>query len=266
MKCLFFDVDGTLVPFGQPVPRDTIEALAQAKANGSRLFLSTGRSPAEVDPRLSEIPFDGGVYSGGARAFVDGRDIYASYIPADDLAFYIDESSRHGWRILLQTDGQSYYTGDFHDMLMELFHRHVGTDIVIRNLTQLDTLPVLDNVTKLILLTPDGDMDRAHEVFDSRFDVLNNTVGVPSCLMAEICQKGVDKGHAMLEVMKHLGLPVSEAMAFGDGSNDHEIIQMAGIGVAMGNAEEALKAKADYVTAECDKGGIAQALRHFGVI
>ena len=89
MKCLFFDVDGTLVPFGKPVPRDTIEALAQAKANGSRLFLSTGRSPAEVDPRLSEIPFDGGVYSGGARAFVDGRDIYASYIPADDLAFSV---------------------------------------------------------------------------------------------------------------------------------------------------------------------------------
>ena len=102
-------------------------------------------------------------------------------------------------------------------------------------------------------------MDRAHEVFDSRFDVLNNTVGVPSCLMAEVCQKGVDKGHAMLEVMKHLGLPVSQSIAFGDGSNDHEIIQMAGIGVA-------LKAKADYVTAECDKGGIAQALRHFGVI
>ena len=75
MKYLFFDVDGTLLPFGRGVPDDTRAALAAAQENGNLIFLSTGRSPAEMDPRLGVISFDGGVCSGGARAFADGRGL-----------------------------------------------------------------------------------------------------------------------------------------------------------------------------------------------
>ena len=55
-------------------------------------------------------------------------------------------------------------------------------------------------------------------------------------------------------------------MAFGDGDNDITMLRYAGIGVAMGNADAAVKAAADYVTTGTDASGIAKALRHFGML
>ena len=62
------------------------------------------------------------------------------------------------------------------------------------------------------------------------------------------------------------GLESSEIMAFGDGDNDIDMLKFAGIGVAMGNAGDAVKAAADYVTASVDDDGIEKALEHFGLI
>ena len=59
------------------------------------------------------------------------------------------------------------------------------------------------------------------------------------------------------------GLKREETMAFGDGGNDIPIIREAGIGVAMGNANESLKAVADYVTSSVEEDGISQALKHW---
>ncbi len=58
----------------------------------------------------------------------------------------------------------------------------------------------------------------------------------------------------------------SEIMAFGDGENDMDMLRFAGIGVAMGNASDMVKAAADYVTDTVDENGIENALRHFGLI
>ena len=58
----------------------------------------------------------------------------------------------------------------------------------------------------------------------------------------------------------------SEIMAFGDGENDMDMLRFAGIGVAMGNASDMVKAAADYVTDTVDENGIEDALRHFGLI
>ena len=65
---------------------------------------------------------------------------------------------------------------------------------------------------------------------------------------------------------EYLGLDFSETMAFGDGGNDISIIREAGIGVAMGNANEEVKAMADYVTSSVDEDGVKNALVHFGII
>ena len=55
-------------------------------------------------------------------------------------------------------------------------------------------------------------------------------------------------------------------MAFGDGENDVDMLRRAGVGVAMGNAEAAVKAAADYVTADVDQDGIYRALEHYGLL
>jgi hydroxymethylpyrimidine pyrophosphatase-like HAD family hydrolase len=80
---------------------------------------------------------------------------------------------------------------------------------------------------------------------------------------ADITAQGTDKGRGLRAFMAFLGLKKEETMAFGDGGNDIPIVREAGIGVAMGNANESLKAVADYVTAGVDEEGIRKALEHF---
>lgn len=65
---------------------------------------------------------------------------------------------------------------------------------------------------------------------------------------------------------RHLGIGISDTMAFGDGGNDISIIKTAGTGVAMGNATDGVKAVADYVTDDIESDGISNALRRFGII
>ena len=68
------------------------------------------------------------------------------------------------------------------------------------------------------------------------------------------------------KMLDHFGLTPGEAMAFGDGENDIEMLQLAGVGVAMGNASDTVKAAADYVTAGVDEDGVLKALKHFSII
>ena len=70
----------------------------------------------------------------------------------------------------------------------------------------------------------------------------------------------------MDEIAHRFGFSLSDTMSFGDGGNDISMLQAAGVGVAMGNANDAVKEIADYVTSTVDDNGIANALRHYGVI
>ena len=82
----------------------------------------------------------------------------------------------------------------------------------------------------------------------------------------DIIPKNGGKSAGIQKFLDEQGLDRSEIMAFGDGENDMEMLRFAGIGVAMGNASDPVKAAADYVTDTVDNDGIEKALRHFGLI
>ena len=79
----------------------------------------------------------------------------------------------------------------------------------------------------------------------------------------EINAAAANKGQALLALAAHLGLRPEQTMAFGDGLNDVTMLRDAGIGVAMGNASDELKALADLTTASCDEDGVAQTIEQF---
>ena len=82
----------------------------------------------------------------------------------------------------------------------------------------------------------------------------------------ELLPIGIDKGLALKQLLPRLGMTTANLMAFGDSYNDITMLQAAGLGVAMGNAEEAVKAVADYVTDSNEADGVATALRHFNIL
>lgn len=87
-----------------------------------------------------------------------------------------------------------------------------------------------------------------------------------SPLMADINMCGVTKASGMDVFLRHYGIDLSRSMAFGDGGNDVEMIRHAGVGVALGNAVDAAKRAADYVTATVDDDGVLRALQHYEVL
>lgn len=82
----------------------------------------------------------------------------------------------------------------------------------------------------------------------------------------DILSKHNSKAKGIRDVLDHFGFSMSQAMAFGDGLNDLEMLSMVGTGVAMGNGEQELKALADFVTNPIEQNGVLFALEQLGVI
>lgn len=266
IKYLFFDVDGTLLPFGEDATESTKLALKLAHEKGHKLFLSTGRSPAELDPRLKVFPFDGGVFSGGSIAIADSNRIYERFFSAEQVEKVFELANKRGWLLLSQTDKGSYMTNQMRDTLFDMFMRCNGRLLVIDNLYTVSKLEVMPNITKMIFITPDHDVKKVREELREIFDIVDNTMGVPLDDCAEIVLPGVSKSTGMKAIMEFYKAPLSDSIAFGDGANDIEIVRDSGLGIAMGNASEDLKSVADFITGSVDKSGIYDALKHFEVI
>ena len=96
---------------------------------------------------------------------------------------------------------------------------------------------------------------------------------MPNCKSArwhetftDIIPKDGGKTAGIQAVLEHYGIKKEECMAFGDGGNDKDMLQYAGIGIAMGNATEDVKQVADYVTKDIDEDGILHGLQQFHVL
>jgi hydroxymethylpyrimidine pyrophosphatase-like HAD family hydrolase len=83
---------------------------------------------------------------------------------------------------------------------------------------------------------------------------------------ADVTAYGVTKQKGIDEIIRHFDLRLEDTVAFGDGGNDVSMLRHAAIGVAMGQANDDVKAAADYVTTPIDEDGISLAMKHLGII
>ena len=79
----------------------------------------------------------------------------------------------------------------------------------------------------------------------------------------ELVPQGIDKALSLAVLLKEIGVERKEMIAIGDGYNDLSMIKFAGLGIAMGNAQEPVKKAADYITLSNEEDGVAEALEHF---
>ena len=93
--------------------------------------------------------------------------------------------------------------------------------------------------------------------------VANLTAARWSPNFADVFPRGGGKDRGLEAMCAALGISPAETIAFGDGENDISMLETAGIGVAMGNASEAVKTHADYVAPSVDEHGVARAIAHF---
>lgn len=243
IQAAFFDIDGTLLPFGaEALPASTVDALARLRKNGVKTFIATGRPPVHLPylHALDGIPFDGTLlYS----QFIDKAALRTllPYIQAEKLS--------------VGFVGRDFCLFNLINDLSRDFARELqqGTGDVAARIEA-------DDIYQLSAFLPPE-----HEAEFLR--------RCPGCLavrwspdFCDILPAGGGKPNGLAHTLAHLGLTREQTIAFGDGGNDVTMLQYAGIGVAMGNACDTAKQAADYVTDDIMKDGLAKALEHFGLI
>jgi hypothetical protein len=256
---LFFDIDGTLVSFNtHEIPASTILALTKAKANGSRVYIATGRPPIIIT-NLGAIEhlIDGFITTNGALCFVGEELVCCQPIPKEDVITCVEDAKEKGYSLIVVGRKDVAIldpTGDVDRIFRQM--------LAVKNINE--AAPLEDVLRQDILqLTP---------FFSAEYEP-QLLARMPLCVsgrwhpeFTDITANGADKGKGILAIARHEGFDPSRTIAFGDGGNDTSMILQAGIGIAMGNAIDALKQQADYVTTSVDDDGILNALRHFRVI
>lgn len=261
IKALFFDIDGTLVSFKtHEIPASTIEALVAAKAKGLQIFISTGR-PRLIINNLSALQernlIDGYITMNGAYCFVEDTVIYKDPIPAaevDALSAFCHERNIP----CILVGEHEICVNQPNDLVNEIFHRQLKVDPIAasayctkhtdKEIYQMTPFLNIEEEQIIQPEVPNCEMGRWHPAF------------------VDVTSKGNTKQNGIDQIIRHFNIHLEETMAFGDGGNDISMLRHAGIGVAMGNANEEVKAAADYVTTSVDEDGIANALKRFKII
>ena len=256
---LFFDIDGTLVSFEtHQIPPSTILALTQAKANGHKVFIATGRPPIIIT-NLGAIEhlIDGYVTTNGALCFIGEQTVACHAIPKADAQRIVEDSREKSYGLIVVGEKDVAVLDPKGDV-DRIFRQHLA----VQNLEL--AKPVEQVLEQGVLqMTPFFFYCYEAELM-SRLPACTSGRWHPE--FTDITAKKADKGQGLLAIAKETGLDPKFTMAFGDGGNDTSMIRTAGIGVAMGNALEALKQEADYTTTSVDDNGVLNALRHFKLI
>lgn len=256
----FLDIDGTLLPFGKDVPPSAVRAIEEATEAGHRFFLSTGRSTAEIYPSLNLLPLKGGVYSAGGTVIFEGNTVLKRGFTREDKDFILRYAKENNLIILLQAEDGTYLTKEAQDVFMSLLIKHIGRVIDIPNLKVIESFPDELVIFKLLFFSLEGLVTKVRKDLSGRFVVVDNTVGLPYDIMAEIVLPDITKATGIEKMLEYLGDDKSTVVAIGDGANDIEMVEYAELGIAMGNSQDELKKIADYITDDVERDGLEKAI------
>jgi Cof subfamily protein (haloacid dehalogenase superfamily) len=275
-KIVFVDFDGTLAPEWGSVSAVVRQALAQARRNGHAVYLSTGRTAIELSELASGIEHDGVVGAGGGFVRLGSEIVWRRCF---DPARVVEISRR------LTADGIDHY--------LQTDHALLASAEVIANLPRriFSRLPpdvpedVRQQLERFIGWFHQPGADRLDQVYKFGFfgghglsraelvarygqwvDVLDAIIPLLGSDSGELLQPGVSKATAMSWLLDRLGVDPGDTIAIGDSGNDVEMLQLAGVGIAMGNATANLLAVADEVTGSVAEDGVAQALLRHGLV
>lgn len=256
IKAIFFDIDGTLVSFKtHEISKTTLEALYALREKGVKLFIASGRHLLIMD-NLSGFPFDGYVCMNGSLVFDRGKVIYSHPLDQADAASVIDLAETGQIPCVLFTE-KNVAMNCRTERAEQLFRMIRLPEPEYASLMPYKSGPVSQFTIFL-------DQEREDALLAPALKHSVTTRWHPE--FTDIVPENISKAEGISRVIAGYGIGREEVMAFGDGGNDVEMIEYAGIGVAMGNALPDVRKHADYVTSTVDEDGIVAALRHFRIL
>lgn len=263
-KLVAIDMDGTLLNSEKKVSQRNRQAIKKAVEKGALVVISTGRGFTGIESYLDDL----GLNKEGQYALtMNGGAAYNCFtkepltqigLKGDDLHRVYELSKELGVKIQAYTLDECLAQEE--NEYTEFEREHVGTKVNIIDFCK--DIKKDDDIMKVLLLEEENILDERIKLIPKEIIEEYNVVkSLPMCL--EILNKSCNKGIGLKEMSEKLGISSDEIIAIGDEGNDYEMIEFAGLGIAMGNANPKIKEIANYVTDSNDNDGVAKAIEKF---
>lgn len=262
-EILVLDIDGTLTNGKKEITKPTLEAIIDLQENGQKVALASGRPTPGVIPLAKELKLDqyGGYilsYNGAKVMNAKTQEVIYNAVLPKELIPEIYQAAVEYKIGIITYENNDVIVGN-------------GFDEYNQYEARINKIPMkeVDNFVEYItfdinkcLLTGEPDyMAAVEEKMKERFSQLNIYRSEPYFL--EVMPQNIDKAYSLGKLLKHIGLTRKQMICCGDGFNDLSMIQYAGLGVAMANAQEVVKEAADYITLSNEEDGVVHVIQKF---
>lgn len=264
-KIIALDIDGTLANSDKEISQPTLDALLDIQEKGYHVVLASGRPTGgmvKYAEMLNLEKYGNFVLSfNGARItnWKTKEVIYNQCVPPQVIPELYQTAIENGVGIVTYKGGDHIIAGTEPNEFLMYEARLTGLPIdYIPNFCEYVDFPV----NKCLMGGDPEVLIRLEKELQKKYHgLLLITRSEPFFL--EFMPMNVDKAHSLVQLLTGLGLTTDNLICCGDGFNDISMITVAGLGVAMENAQEAVKSAADYVTASNDDNGIALVIEKF---
>lgn len=260
---LALDLDGTLTDSKKRISERTKESIDKFIAAGGTVALASGRPTFGVMPvaKILELDKRGGYilsYNGGC--FLDcknNKQLFMKELTHEYLPILEKQAKELGINLMTYNGDKAY--------ALDIDEQYYMIEININHFIRVKADPLTPQITFPIikcLMTADGDyLAKVEKEMKKYWEGKLNIVRSEPYFL-EVTEVGIDKASTITNMVKKLGKSVDNLICCGDGFNDLSMIQAAGIGVAMANAQERVRAAADYITKSNDEDGIVDVVEN----
>lgn len=267
-RLLAMDMDGTVLTGEKTISPRTRRAIEQALTEGKELLFATGRCPSEMGEYMRAFPkMKYALCLSGALIFDLSTGKALSEITISrQLAQQILDASAELDAMVNFYAGADVFVEKRRRNNLDYFNCGCFHGLYESCAVWVDDIREVlrdrgDRIYKINLYCHDeANWNRARELLQD-MPFLNYASGIPNNY--EISPLGATKGDGLKRLSEVTGIPLSEMIAVGDEGNDLSMLHTAGLGVAMGNAIDEVKAAADVVTGDCDHDGVAQVIEKY---
>ena len=259
-KMVAVDMDGTLLTPELKISGQTIETVRKVIERGVIVTLSTGRMYPAALPFALELQLDVPLITcNGAliKCSRTGKEYHKKALSREHCMEILEYSISSDLNVSLYKDDDIYTNGSYNLYIHEEIDR--AKPHIIDDLKSV----VDDSIIKIMVSSKNKSALEYHSdtIYKTYKDILNIYFSLPWFI--EVVHKEANKRHALGYLSRHFGIKKEEIIAIGDNFNDMDMIQYAGLGVAMGNAPDYLKEAADYVTRSNNDDGVRHVLEKF---
>ncbi|OZU88166.1 hydrolase [Virgibacillus indicus] len=257
-KILFLDIDGTILKPDHTYTESTKDAISQLQNKGIEVFLCTGRPLHEVKELAEELGVDSYIGYNGAYAEYQNETVIDEPMDKSTIEKFIEIAKSNNHQMVLYTSEKNYFTSqdspsvkNFID-IFQLVQNERYTDDVAKHILGATAMNLNPEQAALYEISTNIHLSQV------------NVEGAQDCF--DIIRKNVNKGVAVKSILTRLNISKEQAIAFGDGMNDKEMLQSVGEGFAMENGDPDLFPYAKHKTASVTDSGIFNGLKKLGLV